>query len=218
MGKKGRKNSKCRNTGVPKSNVTSTIACSGNGLFAPPSVIFPFDSTSAKYALEAKKHGIKFTSNKSGWQDYASFLYFLKDVFYEHVKTIGVKFPIALFFDNHRSHLSLEVYKFCRSVQIKPVCFFPNTTHRSSPLDLKVFCHLQREFEDAKDEYLMDQDTNFVDLLHFPKIYRTACDRGLLAQYAINGFRSAGLRPFEFDNMKTSDSWGKNLSEKVKII
>jgi hypothetical protein len=217
VGEKGKKHCKCRDTGTAKSNVTTTIACSANGLYAPPCMIFPCDKAPTKYGLAAKKNNIEFTSNKSGWQDAATFMYYLKDVFYKHLITIGIKFPIALFFDGHRSHLTLEVYKFCQSVQIRPVCFFPNSTHLSSPLDLRVFNHLQREFEAAKDIYYQREGVP-VNLLSFPEVLRVACDAALIAKHAISGFKTAGLRPFEFSNMKTSNLWGKPSGSQVKLI
>jgi hypothetical protein len=207
VGKKGKKHCKCRSNGEIKKNVTSTICCDADGNFLKPCIIYPFENQApSKYVEASETCGFEFTCTKTGWQNHTSFMYFLEKVFLRHIEK--VQKPVALFLDGHRSHLGLDVYKFCELNEIILVCFYPNSTHLLSPLDLRVFNHAQREFENAKKEHFVGGKDS-ISLENFPTILRIALDRSLLAKNAVDGFRSAGLKPYNFENIKLEEIWGR---------
>lgn len=213
VGSKNRKHSRYRNTGVAKSNISSTLGCHANGLYVPTTLIFPYERVPGKYSAAATAYGFPFAGTKSGWQDSGSFLFYLKHVLSPHLNQHEIKRPVALFVDGHKSHLGLDVFKFCLREQLILTCLYPNSTHKLAPLDLKVNKHVKDELENSKADFF--KTGKFLTLESFPEVYHAALERSLLPKYAQQGFFSAGLYPFNFENIDTSDLWGgsKNLSK-----
>lgn len=211
MCKKEKKHCKCRYTGVPKSNITATLGCHASGRYVPQSLIFPFERLPTKYAIAASTHDFQFTCTKSGWQTSQSFMFYLQYVLLPHLKLAKIKFPVALFLDGHRSHLGVDVLKFCLQNQIILVCLFPNSTRKGQPLDLTVNRQVQREFEKAKDDFFLKQE--FLTLENYPQVLRIAFKAALQPSYAQEGFRCAGIFPYDFNNVDTSDMFGRDRSK-----
>lgn len=203
VGEKGKQHSKCRNSGIPKSNITGTLGCHGNGLYVPPCLILPFVKIPAKYVAACEKYNFEYTSTKSGWQDGESFMYYLEFVLLPHLKKQDVQFPVALFLDGHRSHLTLDVHRFSRDNDVIIVCLYPNSTRKLQPLDLVVNRSVKREFEKAKKNFYVDHE--FLSLEDFPEVLSTTFRESLTPEHARSGFFSAGLFPYNFANMSTSD-------------
>lgn len=50
-----------------------------------------------------------------------------------------IKFPIVMFLDGHKSHLSYHLSKLCSQSQIILIALPPNTTHMMQVLDVAIF-------------------------------------------------------------------------------
>lgn len=128
-----------------------------------------------------------------------------------HLTLQNVQFPVALFLDGHRSHLGIDVMKFCLKSEIILVCLYPNSTRKGQPLDLTVNRQVQREFAKAKENFFIAK--NYLTLVDHPGVLRTALNTALQPEYAKQGFFSAGLYPYSFDNVNTSDMFARDRTK-----
>lgn len=83
-----------------------------------------------------KRSGIGITEN--GWMKSDIFYEHIGNIFYLHLKQ-NIKFPVILFVDGHKSHLTYEVSQLCTQKKIILVPLYPNATRILQPADVAAF-------------------------------------------------------------------------------
>jgi hypothetical protein len=69
------------------------------------------------------------------------------EVFYEYIANVfhpflvsqGVIFPVVLFVDGHKSHLTYQVSVLCNELKIEVIALYPNATRILQPADWLCF-------------------------------------------------------------------------------
>ena len=133
--------------------------------------------------------------------------------------------------DGHTAHINLAVSDFCRDNGIILYCFPAHSSHILQPLDISVFGPLKKEWN--KQIELFKRDFNMaLTKTNFFKVFDHAWKASTKAENAIAGFRSAGLLPFNANNVdyrkvmdhnavskweQTSSSVKRSEGEKVGI-
>jgi len=109
----------------------------------------------------------------SGWMVSSTFFEFISNGFFTWLVKNKVKFPVVLFVDGHKSHLSLELADFCAQNQIIIYCLLPNSTHIMQPCDVAIFKPLKASWKNvvAKNKRSGNSITknNFVN--HFQEAF-----------------------------------------------
>lgn len=66
--------------------------------------------------------------SESRWMKSEDFYEFIANIFYPIVVEKGIQFPIILFVDDHKSHLTYQLSELCSSLNIILIAFYPNFT------------------------------------------------------------------------------------------
>lgn len=74
---------------------------------------------------------------ESGWMNAEAFFEYVTNVFFNWITKNNITLPVALFLDDHTSHISLALSEFCKANVLVPLV--PNTTHIMQALDVAVF-------------------------------------------------------------------------------
>jgi hypothetical protein len=104
--------------------------------------------------------------------------------------------PVALFFDGHHSHISLELIRKARDNNILLLCLPPNTTHLLQPLDVGVFAPLKNAWKVILKRHKLETRGANVNKEIFPHLLSELWETSFTPQHCKGGFRGAGLVPF----------------------
>lgn len=113
----------------------------------------------------------------------------------------GVEFPVIVFLDGHRSHISPKIAELAESLGIILIGLYPNSTHIIQPLDTCVFKGTKDGWVDfmraksGKNLHFSVDNSNFYHLFsEYMKI-------NLRIESVFSGFRYTGIYPWNSDNI-----------------
>ncbi|XP_063220582.1 uncharacterized protein LOC134529986 [Bacillus rossius redtenbacheri] len=174
--------------------VTTCCIVSASGNTVPPVMVFP--------RVHFKQHMIKDApagtlglATPSGWMNSELFIEVMKH-FVRHTNS-SKDSPTLLLFDNHESHLSLEVINIARDNGVTIVTFPPHCSHRLQPLDVAVYKAFKSFYNAAVDTWMMQHPGNTLTLYDIAGIVKIAHERGLTPGNIMSGFRKSGIYPFD---------------------
>jgi hypothetical protein len=75
----------------------------------------------------------------NGWMMAEVYFKYIANVFHPYVVRESVKFPVVLFVDGHKSHLSFQLSLLCSELEIEVIALYPNVTRILQPADVAVF-------------------------------------------------------------------------------
>lgn len=188
-------------------NVTVICAVSASGIYIPPLFIFPRKRMSPVLEKNGPREAV-YTCTKNGWSNEAIFMQWLKH--FQKKVASNEENPVLLILDNHCSHISLQIYEFCRANFIVMVSIPPHTSHRLQPLDITFYGPLKRAFSKHCNLFLktkINSAENDFKLSHYDlaEVFNSAyCDTANMEK-AISGFRSAGIYPLHPEKFSEDD-------------
>lgn len=193
---KGQKNVYEVHAGNDKENLTVLCTVSASGLVPPVQIVFP-----AKRFPPLSKLTIppKWAMSKSetGWMNGENFYEFIANYFVKFVKEQGIAFPVLIFLDGHKSHLTFHQSKFCSEHGIILIALPPNCTHLIQPLDVAVFGPVKKEWASVVHKWRISKGLERLTKYNFPPLLKEVLDKRLKAETIANGFKRCGLYPFE---------------------
>ncbi|KAJ8927713.1 hypothetical protein NQ314_019791 [Rhamnusium bicolor] len=77
--------------------------------------------------------------SEHGWMTTETFYQYIGNVFHPYLLENRVKFPVILFVDGHKSHLTYELSVLCSELKIEVIALYPNVTRIIQPADVAVF-------------------------------------------------------------------------------
>ncbi|KAJ8939550.1 hypothetical protein NQ314_011086 [Rhamnusium bicolor] len=168
------------------------ICMSAGGSYIPPMLIF-----SRKRIKEELKDGAPpgtvFVCNDSGWINLEVFAEWF-DHFLSHVKPTEED-PAFLILDGHLSHTkNLNVIEKARNKFVTILCLPPHTTHRLQPLDLSFMYPLNHYHDQELEKWLTNHPAS-------------------TPTNAINGFKKAGIIPYNPDVFCVTDFAAAEVTE-----
>lgn len=182
--------------------ITAIFAMSASGHFLPPMLIYP--RTRMTPLLERNgPPGALYACSPNGWSNNDIFIKWLFH-FKDHVHPTEDS-PVLLIMDNHNSHVSIDVYKFCKSNFIHIVSLPPHTSHRLQPLDLTFFSPLKNAFYRACDFYLTSTGHTKITEHDVAGLLNKAFEQVAKISNAVSGFKTAGIYPFDADKFGEDD-------------
>lgn len=182
--------------------VTIVCAMSASGGYIPPMFIFPRKRMNAQLQNNGPIGAIYHCSD-NGWINNELFYEWLKH-FKCHVHP-SPQSPVLLLLDNHTSHISLEIYSFCKANSIHLISIPPHTSHRLQPLDLSFFSPLKGAYNKECELYLRAHPHQRITNFQLAEIFNKAYLKVATMEKGIAGFRSAGICPFDPDKFKDED-------------
>lgn len=88
--------------------------------------------------------GWSISWSESGWINGAIFFEFIVSDFYVWL-TKKIQFPVIVFMDGHKFHLTYHLSVFCARYKIILIALPPNCTHVLQPLGVAVFHPVKQE-------------------------------------------------------------------------
>lgn len=221
LGPKGIKQFGVIASGERGKNVTVICAVSAVGSYIPPLFVFPRKRMTPLLEKNGPA-GAVYCCTKNGWSNEDIFYRWLQH-FQNHVRATKEN-PILLILDNHSSHISLEIYEYCKKNSIVMVSLPPHTSHKLQPLDVTFFGPLKSAFSrhaqllmrskinSASDQYKLSQ----YDLA---EIFNSAYKQVANIEKGVSGFEATGIIPFNNEKFCEDDfAASRNFEENVNIV
>lgn len=95
-----------------KENITVLCTYSAGGNVLPPMIIYPYKRI-PNYIYQSVPGNWGIGRSDSGWMVSATFFEYIANIMYPWLVDNEVKFPVILYLDGHKSHLSLQLSEFC---------------------------------------------------------------------------------------------------------
>ena len=170
---------------------TILIAVNATGSIMPPFIIFKGTRLPDVSQFPTDTF---LTCSKSGYIDQHIFLDFLKH-YNRHRVSIENK-KAVLYFDGHRSHVTIEAIEYSIENNIELVCLPPHSSHRLQPLDTHFNKVLKQKWSEALSNYLLNSDDLILPRDKFHRIFNPVWEsmaekRGLI----VDAFAHCGLYP-----------------------
>ena len=199
-------------TADTKEQITTLCAISAADVL-PPMHIFP--GTRFKYnPMLNCVDGAYFGRSPTGWISTELFYGWIANFF---AKRVTVR-PVILLVDGHSSHIDMHTSKFCRDNNILLYCLPPHSSHLTQPLDVSFFKPLKSAWGKACNSYCATNPGFQVTKHEFAQVFREAWLTSTRMSTIVNGFREAGICPFNPEVVLKSKllpslqfSSGKNL-------
>jgi len=179
-----------------KENITVLCTYSADGKSLPPMIIYPYKRIPLHIAQSLPDNWAIGRSD-SGWMVSATFYEYVANVVYPWLVENKIEFPVILYVDGHKSHLSLELSQFCCDKKIHLYCLLPNSTHILQPCDVSIFKPLKSYWKEVTRAHNLNSKSP-ITKNNFGIIFKKAFDK-VKPESIINGFRTCGLYPFNPD-------------------
>ena len=192
--------SRKKSTVVKKPNETewvSVIECiSATGRLIKPLVIFKGKSVQLQWFNSEEIPDWQYTTSSNGWTSNEIGLKWLTSVFIPGTATEPGESRV-LVVDGHGSHVSIDFMYQCKINDIQLVFLPPHTSHVTQPLDLTCFSPIKSRYRAHIQELASLDDSAKIKKERFISAYNKARTEGLGPRTIRNGFRAAGLEPFD---------------------
>ena len=182
---------------------------SASGTTCPPMIIYPYKRIPEKIAVTVNSNwGIGRSDN--GWMTSETFFDYIKNIFYPYLIENNVEFPVVLFLDGHKSHLTYELSLLCNDLNIEVISLYPNATRILQPCDVAVFRPIKMGWKKAVKEFYEANPGHILNKITFAPLLEKVVTEVIRPETLINGFRACGIFPFKPDAVDYSKCLGKN--------
>lgn len=182
-------------------NTIFFISGNADGVLAPPMVMYPYERI-PKHIVMRVPNGWGIGKSDSGWMTSESFFEYVSNIFYPWIVSMNIEFPILLYVDGHKSHITLSLSRFCTEKQIILICLPPNTTHILQPLHVGLFRSLKQSWKKCIKSYRVENGFKVLNRENFAPVLKMALEGVTnLKNIFQNSFRVCGLYPFDKANV-----------------
>lgn len=211
---KGTKNVYEVDQGDAKQNLTVMFTFAASGTVTPPMIIYP-NKRLPQSVKDSVPEEWSYALTDNGWMKCETFLFYLEHVLYPSLLKDGTKFPIALFVDGHKTHVTYDVSKLCTRLQIVLVALYPNATRILQPADVGSFKPLKNLWRSGVLEWRRQHPFAKLGKPDFAPILKQAVDR-LSKQSIANSFKACGIFPWNPNAVDYSKCLGKKKDSSVE--
>lgn len=182
--------------------ITMLSALSASGSYIPPMIIYPRKRMSPQLEKDGPI-GCIYSCSDNGWSNDSLFLKWLKH-FQSYVKATATD-PVLLILDNHASHISLEIYDFCRNNHIVILTIPPHTSNHLQPLDLTFFGPFKKALFAVYDSHMISTAHEKITVYDVARLVNQAYIKVATMDKGISGFRAAGIFPYNPNKFTVED-------------
>lgn len=192
---KGARNVYETDKGKAKESITVMFTFSASGLIINPMIVYQYKRI-PKDVFDLVPDGICYTKTDSGWMTSEAFLFYVKEVFYPKLIEEKIQFPVILFVDGHKTHLTLALSKLCDELKIVLICLYPNSTRILQPADVAIFRPIKLGWTKELQIWRTSNLDSQFSRKHFAPMLKKVIDKYTKKETIANGFRACGLFPF----------------------
>lgn len=184
--------------GSEKENVTVLVTFSADGKICPPCVVYPYVKPPRAIADNMPEDWILGKSD-TGWMRADVFYEYVANGLHQWIMEHNIKKPILFFVDGHRSHMSVELSRFCDENGIILYALPPNSTHMMQPADVAVFKPLKEYWRQAVRSWQSENEDKTLTKVYFASVFKRALENPKISEHIKNGFRRCGLYPCDME-------------------
>jgi hypothetical protein len=130
-------------------------------------------------------------------------------VFYEYIANIlhpflvsqGVIFPVVLFVDGHKSHLTYQLSVLCNKKKTEIMALYPNATRIMHPVDVAVFHPVKTYWRKAVREWHAKHPGKVLNKVKFAPLMREVINFAAKLETLVKGFQACGLHPLNANSV-----------------
>lgn len=185
--------------GAEKSTLTFLGTFSASGEMPTPMIIYPYQRL-PKDIGERVPDDFLIGTSESGWMRSETFYEFMANAFIPWVDDNGIKKPVILFIDGHKTHVSLQVSALCEERQVILYLLPPNTTHILQPADVGAFRPLKHYWRQEVKDFQNENPNSVVRRRDVAPMIKKALSK-IPKTAIVNGFRACDLCPLNPDNV-----------------
>lgn len=124
--------------GIEKENLTVMFTFNAAGIMCHPMVIYSYKRI-PQYILDSVPPNWGVGRSDTGWMKAEVFYKYIANVFHPFLIENSIQFPVILFFDRHKSHLTYQLSNLCSQLNIILIALNPNATRILQPADVAAF-------------------------------------------------------------------------------
>lgn len=182
--------------GCEKENLTVLVTFTADGRLCPPVVVFPYVKP-PKVLVNSVPADWILGKSESGWMRSDIFYEFVANGLNNWLEKENIQRPVLFVVDGHKSHMSLELSKFCDDNGIILYALPPNATHLLQPADVAVFKPLKEYWRQEVRAWQAENVNKVLTKYQFCPILKKVFQIPKLTTYFRNGFKACGLYPFD---------------------
>lgn len=199
-----------------KTSLTVMFTFGADGQVTPPMVIFPYKRLPGEITSKIPEDwGVGLSDN--GWMNSDVFFEYIKNVLHPHLVRTGTQFPVVLFVDGHKSHLTYATSELCTNLGIILIALYPNCTRLLQPADVSAFKPLKTQWQKTVLEWRRNNPSQALTKTQFVPLLKDTIEKSLNPSTIINGFRATGLCPFNEDAVDYSKCLGTSNKNNITI-
>lgn len=200
---KGKKQVGCYTSGERGTLVTAEICFNPTGHYVPPLLVIPRVRRNAVYEIGLPTESVVAYHN-SGWMQSDIFSDIWFPHFIHHTRP-SKDSPVLLILDGHATHVkNIKLIEEARKNHVIILSIPPHTSHRLQPLDVCFMFPLSNYYTQELKIWQRNKPNKVVELADVGQIFAKAYTKAATLSNAENGFRTAGIYPFD-SNKFTDD-------------
>ncbi|XP_072395014.1 uncharacterized protein [Diabrotica undecimpunctata] len=190
-----------------KVNLTVMFTFTACGEITAPMIIYPYKRIPSNI-LNTVSREWDIGCSDTGWMKNENFYEYIGNVLYKYLVAKNNNFPVILFVDGHKTHLTIQTSKLCSKLQIILVALYPNATKIIQPADIAAFKPLKANWNRAVLKFRRENSNSVITKENFALVLNTAISQ-LKSDSIINGFKASGLYPWNPEAIDYSKCLGK---------
>ena len=205
--------SKCT-SGERGTLVTSCLIVSAVGNTVPPAMVFPRVNFRAHMVAGAPP-GTLGLASKSGWMTSELFIQVMQH-FINHTKSSKDN-PTLLIYDNHESHLSINVLNLAKDNGVNVLTLPPHSTNKLQPLDVGINKPFKTYYDQAVDEWMTGHPATPMSIYDIAACMGIAHRRAMTPTTIMAAFRKTGIMPYAPDVFSDADFKCSSVTDRPQI-
>lgn len=213
LAEKGTKNVYTIEKGASKENVTVMFTFSASGEICAPMIVYPYKRIPEKIIQSVPPQwGIARSDN--GWMTAETFYEYIANVLHPYLVKQKTIFPIILFVDGHKSHITYNLSILCNTLQIELIALYPNATRILQPADVAVFSPVKAAWRKIVRQFYLDNPGETINKGNIAPLLQKIVV-SIKSDTLINGFRICGLCPFDANKVDYTKCLGSTNANMI---
>ena len=200
LGIKGHKNIYEVAPGPEKSTLTFLGTFNARGDIVCPAIIYPYVRM-PKDIIDNVPDNFFIGQSESGWMKSETFFEFIANGFVPWLSINNITKPVILFVDGHKTHLTMQLSKYCDENGVVLYLLPPNTTHILQPADVGVFVPMKDMWRKQVHRFQRQNVNEPIRRKDVAPMLKEVLDQ---ISVPTNAFRATGLYPLNPDDVDYS--------------
>nr|CAI5866984.1 unnamed protein product [Callosobruchus analis] len=208
---RGAKNIYEVDVGQAKASITVLFTFAAAGNITPTMIVYPYKRLPSDIVNSIPDPSWGVAHSDLGWMKSEIFYEYMANVLRSHLKKAGVKFPVILFLDGHKSHLDRNLRDLCTKLEIILISLYPNATRVLQPADVSAFRPLKQGWRKGVLDWRRDNSNSELTKQNFATILRKVIQNLEKNKANVsNGFRACRLYPWNAEAVDFTKCLGKS--------